>query len=317
MTTAAPMPEAITSRELFDSDQLCVAECVCRSHRGGCGGEEAATSHTLVFVRSGLFVHHSRRRNEARESALVGDASRVLLFSKGVPYRVSHPIDGGDTCFTFTPSPQLLHDALAEFDRAAAEHPDAPLPLAEVAADPQLFLLQTRIAERLETSEIGPEAIGPEAIGIEEAAIALIRSTLARGFEQQRAHRERRQRSGGHLATRTAHRDLVEATRALLASSFRRRLALGEVARAVHSSPWHLCRLFKSATGTTMQRHLNRLRVREALARLASGARDLSRVALSCGFYDHSHFTHAFRREFGVPPSSWRELPADVRRDRA
>jgi AraC-like DNA-binding protein len=306
------MPEAITSRDLFESDQLCVSECVCRSQRGGCGGEEAATKHTFVFVRSGLFVHHSRRRDEARERSLVGDPTRVLLFSKGLPYRVSHPLEGGDTCVTFTPSAGLLREALAEFDPSAAERLDEPLPLAEVAADPALFLLQSRIAERLERAapgSLGPETPGPESLGIEEASIALIRSTLARGFEQQRSRGERR---GGRVATRTAHRDLVESTRALLAGAFRRRLALGELARAVHASPWHLCRLFRSATGTTMQRHVNRLRVRAALAELAGGARDLSRVAHCCGFYDHSHFTHAFRREFGVPPSAWRELPAQA-----
>jgi AraC family transcriptional regulator len=312
MATAAPMPETITSTDLFASDQLYVSECVCRSRRGGCAGEEEAAHHTFVFVRSGLFVHHSRRRalimNGARERELVGDPTRVLLFSKGVPYRVSHPVEGGDTCVTFTPSPKLLREALAEFDPAAAERPDAPLPLEAVAADPEIFLLQSRIAEQLKAapaaSRSSPGSPGPpEPLGVEEAAIALIRSTLARGFTQQLARRDRR---AGRAATRTAHRDLVEAARALLAARFRRRLALGEVARAVHASPWHLCRLFRSETGMTMQRFLHRLRVREALARLAGGAGDLTEVALSCGFYDHSHFTHAFRREFGVPPSHWR-----------
>jgi AraC family transcriptional regulator len=55
----------------------------------------------------------------------------------------------------------------------------------------------------------------------------------------------------------------------------------------------------------TLQRHLNRLRLREALSRVADGE-DLTRVALAAGFYDHSHFANAFRREFGVSPSEMR-----------
>src|SRR5262249_20637781 len=156
-------------------------------------------------------------------------------------------------------------------DPAAAERPEAPLPLDEVAADPESFLLQSRIAARLKAAPAAAlpalpgSSSSPEPLGIEEAAIALIRSTLARGFAQRIARRDRRD---GRAQTRADHGELVEAARALLAGRFRRRLALGEVARAVHASPWHLCRLFRAATGMTMQRYTNRLRVRDALAQL-------------------------------------------------
>jgi AraC-like DNA-binding protein len=290
------MSAPITRRTLFDSDLVCVGECLCHSRRSGCAGEEAASRHTFVFVRSGLFVHHSASRRDPRGKALVGDPTRVLLFSKGEPYRVSHPLDGGDACTTLSPSARLLGDALAEFDPAAAERPDAPLPFDEVACDPTSFLL----------------AVAPDPLAVEERACALIRATLARGFAQRRLRHELGAARAARATTAAAHRELVEATRAVLAGRFRRRLALDEVARAVHASPYHLCRLFRATTGMTMQRFTNRLRVRAALARLAGGARDLTAVAVACGFYDHSHFTHAFRREFGVPPSAWREARPDL-----
>jgi AraC-like DNA-binding protein len=34
--------------------------------------------------------------------------------------------------------------------------------------------------------------------------------------------------------------------------------------------------------------------------------RDISSIALDLGFTDHSHFTAAFRRRFGVTPSAYR-----------
>jgi AraC family transcriptional regulator len=54
-----------------------------------------------------------------------------------------------------------------------------------------------------------------------------------------------------------------------------------------------------------MHRYLNRLRLQEALQRVAAGA-DLGEVGISLGFSSHSHFTAAFRKEFGVTPSQAR-----------
>jgi AraC-like DNA-binding protein len=43
-----------------------------------------------------------------------------------------------------------------------------------------------------------------------------------------------------------------------------------------------------------------------AAHRLATGARDLTGLAFELGYADHSHFTNAFRQEWGVPPSRFR-----------
>jgi AraC-like DNA-binding protein len=45
-----------------------------------------------------------------------------------------------------------------------------------------------------------------------------------------------------------------------------------------------------------------------ALERLDAGERDLTRLALDLGYSSHSHFTDAFRRSFGVTPSTARKL---------
>jgi AraC-like DNA-binding protein len=76
----------------------------------------------------------------------------------------------------------------------------------------------------------------------------------------------------------------------------------------VHASPFHLARVFRERAGVPVHRYLTRLRLRAALERLSDGADDLTALALDLGFSSHSHFTDAFRREFGRSPS-------DVRRD--
>jgi AraC-like DNA-binding protein len=57
-----------------------------------------------------------------------------------------------------------------------------------------------------------------------------------------------------------------------------------------------------------MRRYLTRLRAALAADRLRAGDADLTRLALDLGFSDHSHFTHAFRDEWGLSPSALRAL---------
>jgi AraC-like DNA-binding protein len=48
------------------------------------------------------------------------------------------------------------------------------------------------------------------------------------------------------------------------------------------------------------------LRLRASLEAIAERSLDLTSVALDHGFSSHSHFTAAFRREWGMTPSDWR-----------
>ena len=94
-------------------------------------------------------------------------------------------------------------------------------------------------------------------------------------------------------------------------------ISLDDVSRAVHASPFHFARIFQERTGVPVHRYLTRLRLRAALERVAAGESDLTRLALELGFSSHSHFTDAFRREFGRAPSTVRGAAAPLRRPSA
>jgi len=91
-----------------------------------------------------------------------------------------------------------------------------------------------------------------------------------------------------------------------LGGQFRSRLSLAVIGRAVHVSPYHLARLFRDEVGIPIHKYLNRLRLGAALEQIANGAMDLTTLALDLGYSSHSHFSDAFRRTFGAPPSSFR-----------
>ena len=67
----------------------------------------------------------------------------------------------------------------------------------------------------------------------------------------------------------------------------------------------HLARTFKTVVGCSVGDYVRRRRLSRA-AELLQTDRQLADVALSCGFYDQSHFCRTFRRHFGTAPSTWR-----------
>ena len=80
-----------------------------------------------------------------------------------------------------------------------------------------------------------------------------------------------------------------------------------DLARRLHSSAFHLARVFRAETGFTVHGFRQSLRLRSALERLSDHRNDLTALALELGFSSHSHFTERFRNEFGVAPSQVRD----------
>lgn len=98
----------------------------------------------------------------------------------------------------------------------------------------------------------------------------------------------------------------METTKELVARRLGDRLTLGEIARTVHSSPFHLARVFRAHTGFTIHGYRNQLRLRSSLERLFEADVDLALLGRRLGYSSHSHFTDSFRRAFGRPPSAVR-----------
>lgn len=102
----------------------------------------------------------------------------------------------------------------------------------------------------------------------------------------------------------------VRRAREYLHANLERDVALAELARAAHLSPFHLARVFESETGIPPHAYL--IQIRLARAKEMLGARDtghrIADIAAATGFADQSHLTRLFKRRYGVTPGAFRKI---------
>lgn len=270
---------------VLDTPLVRMSRWHCLERDAGITRERHQHWRVIGFVHEGAFQLRTPRGGGLMDSLQVG------FFNALEPYTTSHPCGPGDHGTGLILRADLFDEILARHHpRAAEDSRRLPVrgPCPTETLDRHLELL--RAAE---------SADGVDPLAAEEAAVAIV-DRLLRAAAADPAD------DGAEIVS-PRQRDLAESTRNLLARGFRQPLHLDAVATSVGSTPAHLCRVFRKATGSTIHAYLTRLRLRAALEPLLDGTEDLSGLAFDLGFSSHSHFTFAFRREFGRTPSRWRD----------
>jgi AraC family transcriptional regulator len=84
-------------------------------------------------------------------------------------------------------------------------------------------------------------------------------------------------------------------------------LSLRTLAETAHLSPDHFLRAFKLAVGETPHQYVMGRRLDHAQEWLVRTDMAVIDIAQQCGFRGASHFSAAFRRQFGLTPTDWRQ----------
>ena len=269
---------------LFDSPTIRLTRWSCLVRDRAVTSERQQFWHVIGFPHAGAYVLHGESG-----STLI-DVNSVAFFNPLGVYRTSHPHGCGDRGVGVVIHPSVIADALSD-SGLPREAEETRFPFLRGPSSPRAYWIQYSIFSRVAArAPVDP-------IEIEEGALALVAESVATAS-----------RPGGALAgerpASARRRESIDAARGYLASRFREPVRLAEVAAAAGLSPFHACRAFKKETGVSVNRFLHRLRLRAALAELPDRRGDLTRLALDLGYSSHSHFTYAFRREFGVAPSA-------------
>jgi AraC-like DNA-binding protein/ligand-binding sensor protein len=84
------------------------------------------------------------------------------------------------------------------------------------------------------------------------------------------------------------------------------KISLGAVARAVNTSTFYFCKMFKKATGLNFTDYLSRVRIEKAKNLLLNPNARIGEVGYEAGFQSLTHFNRVFKRVTGQSPSGYR-----------
>jgi AraC family transcriptional regulator len=254
----------------------------CVEDGDGLRAERAHATPVLTVVLSGASALQEGART------VIVEAGTALLAHADLAYRAAHPFGCGDMGCHVRPSAELLGQLR--------------LPRAPWTAIALPIRAHFRLVRAIEAVALA----GTHALELEEACLSLLAATPDLGFVEATP------------ATNRRHAELIDETKAVLLRRFGESLSLDDVARAVGVSPFHLARLFRRHTGSSLHEYRTRIRLLRALDRLEDARGALTDLALDLGFSSQSHFTDAVRRAFGVAPgalarSALRSLSASAR----
>lgn len=273
------------------SNSVAVTDFRCRACRHPLSGEESNDEPSIVFVRRGLFV-----RRQA-DDTVVADSSQILFFNPAQPYRISHPLDGGDDCTILTIARELAEEVVARhaprnLDRSAA------LPFRNGRGLAQQTSWRAHY-ELLATVRSGTQ------LAIDELVLEILDRVVEAG--QSNAARYRTQTSRRVRArTVRSHTALAQGAMIAINRDLAQPPGLSALATQLGCSAYHLSHVFRAVTGSSMRAYLAAARAHAAADAIFNGTPGFTELALSLGYVDHSHFTNAFNREWRMSPSAFR-----------
>jgi two-component system response regulator YesN len=121
------------------------------------------------------------------------------------------------------------------------------------------------------------------------------------------AVRQAIERLADHVRTsaESTHR-AVTAARQLIDTRYAEDLSLERISENVHVSPFHLARIFKTATGTTVMDYVTLVRMDKAKDLMRNPRLSLKEISSLVGYRDQNYFSRVFRRLNGTTPTSFR-----------
>ncbi len=83
-------------------------------------------------------------------------------------------------------------------------------------------------------------------------------------------------------------------------------LSLGQVAKAVNTSTFYFCKMFKKHTGLNFTNYVSRVRIEKAKNLLLNPNLRVSEIAYEVGFQSLTHFNRVFKKILGQSPTDYR-----------
>lgn len=276
-----------TSRRIYDGTFFRIGQFRRGPKHPNFSGPHQIGGTLIVFPRTSVVITH------AGKNPVVADPNTVMFYNDRQVYSRGKLSDQGDLCEWFAFDPKLAADAIRSFDTRVDDHPLEPFPFTHGPSDTTSYLLQRLVVDHILRDE------QLDTLFIAESVMCILNRVVENNY-RQRGISPRKDGVSQEL-------EVVDAIQKLLAIWFEQNPSLEQIAAQLNYSPFHLCRLFRKHTGQSIRQYLNQLRLRTALEYITQANTDLTSLALRLGYASHSHFTEAFRKSFGMPPSALRK----------
>jgi AraC family transcriptional regulator len=263
----------LSSQVLMSTPTVAAWDVVCAGACQPQGAQECTRQTHLVFPYRGVYVRHVGR------TATIADANQVIIFNDDEPYRVSHPLEGGDSSLSMRIRPADFLE-LVPLGYLANEHAVA-LNQPRFRVDSPTQALTARLRHGLSQGLM-------DTLEAEVLALALVGRALGERTSHAAAGSARRQK-------------LADRAKLVLCSDLSRRWTLAEIAGEVGVSAVYLTQVFQQVEGLPLYRYYLQSRLARALDCLGE-RRDLTELALDLGFSSYSHFSSAFKQVYGQTP---------------
>ncbi|HXH60347.1 MAG TPA: AraC family transcriptional regulator [Fimbriimonadaceae bacterium] len=258
--------------EISSAPGVTLTRWICTSPRQDFGDESPNDAYSVAFVRRG----HFRIKEGSRKHDLT--PLRLLVSRPGKGYRFEHPNTHGDDCIELTFEKEFVCDAIGE---------------------KRLYVMDTPILEIDNLSFLDHWLISSDTClpSRQERLIAFATNTLKSLL--QRACSEIKDFNALSL-------DQAAQVDTVLGASLTKPLGIGDIAREVGYSPFHLSRAYRKATGSSIAQTMKGLRLRESLRLFAETKMSVGEVATELCFSSTAHLSSQFSRVFGMSPTQFR-----------
>ena len=269
-------------RVIYEGELVQVGLFQCPLGRADFAEAGPIKGHLLVFPRTSVCITHDGK------DPVIATPNVVMYYNRGQPYRRSPISERGDLCEWFAYGPAVIAEALRPYDMHIEDHWEQPFDFTHAPSDPASYLIQRQIVEHLVKNQ------EPDWLFVEETSLWVLERALERAFEKKEAPR---------AAVSHFHRKLACQIQSILSTRFHETLSLQSLSNELGYSPYHLSHVFRWQTGVSIHQYLNQIRLRTALEMISDGCLNLTQLAVDLGYSHHSHFSLAFRKSFGAPPS--------------
>ncbi len=102
-------------------------------------------------------------------------------------------------------------------------------------------------------------------------------------------------------------RETIERLIKFIEQHYAEKLSLDDIAQYTHYNRTYVSTLFKNTMGINFHDYLTKVRLANAIFQLAVTDKNMTQIAIDCGFSDLKTFNHRFRDIFGYLPAEYKQ----------